>query len=178
MSTLAANFQDQEGKGAGVATQAVPPSVPEPIPKPMPETEQPQDHLFTLRRCRGCGGKVVQESQSNGGKTQDQEKEGGYSLIQHIPPGDASSSRIPTDIPPGGAFSSYIPTDVPTGRLHDEEQAQVDRQRAELNRRRQQEVLDSAMYYTEADWINIMAQVEANASLSKTLLGDDVTKDN
>nr|GEU62387.1 ribonuclease H-like domain-containing protein [Tanacetum cinerariifolium] len=55
-------------------------------------------------------------------------------------------------------------------RLHDEEQAQVDRQRAELQRRRQQEVLNSAMYYNEADWINIMAQVEANASLSKTLL--------
>ncbi|GKC48570.1 hypothetical protein Tco_1071315 [Tanacetum coccineum] len=34
------------------------------------------------------------------------------------------------------------------------------------------------MYYTEADWIKIMAQVEANASLSKTLLGDDVTEDN
>nr|GEV96067.1 copia protein [Tanacetum cinerariifolium] len=29
-----------------------------------------------------------------------------------------------------------------------------------------------------ADWINIMAQVEANASLSKTLLGDDVSEDN
>nr|GFA21306.1 JmjC domain-containing protein [Tanacetum cinerariifolium] len=63
-------------------------------------------------------------------------------------------------------------------RLHDEEQAQVDRQRAELQRRRQQEVLTSAMYYTEADWINIMAQVEANASLSKTMLGDDVSEDN
>nr|GEV93257.1 JmjC domain-containing protein [Tanacetum cinerariifolium] len=34
------------------------------------------------------------------------------------------------------------------------------------------------MYYTEADWINIMARVEANASLSKTLLGDDVSEDN
>nr|GEZ80950.1 JmjC domain-containing protein [Tanacetum cinerariifolium] len=63
-------------------------------------------------------------------------------------------------------------------RLHDEEQAQVDRQRAELQRRRQQEVLASSMYYTEADWINIMAQVEANASLSKILLGDDVSEDN
>ncbi|GKG30278.1 hypothetical protein Tco_0420176, partial [Tanacetum coccineum] len=59
-----------------------------------------------------------------------------------------------------------------------EEQAQVDRQRAELNRRRQQEVLASAMYYTKADWINIMAQGKANASLSKTLLGDDMTEDN
>ncbi|GKF63720.1 hypothetical protein Tco_0187168, partial [Tanacetum coccineum] len=63
-------------------------------------------------------------------------------------------------------------------RLHDEDQAQVDRQRAELNRRRQQEVLASAMYYTKADWSNITAQVEANASLSKKLLGDDVTEDN
>nr|GEU37362.1 synaptobrevin, longin-like domain protein [Tanacetum cinerariifolium] len=63
-------------------------------------------------------------------------------------------------------------------RLHDEEQAHVDRQRADVQRRRQQEVLASAMYYTEADWINIMAQVEANASLSKTLLGDDVSEDN
>ncbi|GJQ92817.1 hypothetical protein Tco_0003956 [Tanacetum coccineum] len=51
-------------------------------------------------------------------------------------------------------------------------------QRAELNRRRQQEVIASAMYYTKADWINIMAQVKSNASLSKTLLGDDVTEDN
>nr|GEX29937.1 JmjC domain-containing protein [Tanacetum cinerariifolium] len=63
-------------------------------------------------------------------------------------------------------------------RLHDEEQAQVGRQRAELQRRRQQEVLASAMYYTEADWINIMAQVEANASFSKILVGDDVSEDN
>ncbi|GJU80034.1 hypothetical protein Tco_1282399 [Tanacetum coccineum] len=102
---------------------------------------------------------------------------------------------VDSNIPPGGASSSHIPTDVPTGvapagmeddrldeeaakRLHDEEQAQVDRQRAELKRRRQQEVLALAVYYTEADWINIMAQAEANASLSKTLLGDDVTEDN
>nr|GEU40334.1 hypothetical protein [Tanacetum cinerariifolium] len=63
-------------------------------------------------------------------------------------------------------------------RLHDEEQAQLDRQRAVLQRRRQQEVFDSAMYYTKADWINIRAQVEANASLSKTLLGDNVPEDN
>nr|GEY21520.1 ribonuclease H-like domain-containing protein [Tanacetum cinerariifolium] len=52
------------------------------------------------------------------------------------------------------------------------------RQKAEVQRRRQQEVLDSTMYYNEANWINIRAQVEANASLSKTLLGDDVSEDN
>nr|GEW25004.1 ribonuclease H-like domain-containing protein [Tanacetum cinerariifolium] len=55
-------------------------------------------------------------------------------------------------------------------RLHGEKQANLDRQRAELQRRRQKEVLDSAMYYNEADWLNIMAQVEANAYISKTLL--------
>nr|GEY33155.1 JmjC domain-containing protein [Tanacetum cinerariifolium] len=58
-------------------------------------------------------------------------------------------------------------------RLHDEEMAQMERERAEAQRKRQQEVLDSAMYYNESDWLNIRAQVEANASLSKTLLGDD-----
>nr|GFD13465.1 hypothetical protein [Tanacetum cinerariifolium] len=39
------------------------------------------------------------------------------------------------------------------------------------------EVLDSAMYYNESDWLNIRAQVKANASLSKTLLGDGVTEE-
>nr|GEU82581.1 JmjC domain-containing protein [Tanacetum cinerariifolium] len=63
-------------------------------------------------------------------------------------------------------------------RLYNKEQANLDRQRAELQCQRQEEVLDSAMYYTEADWLNIMDQVEANASLSKSLQGDDVSKDN
>nr|GEY16161.1 aminoacyl-tRNA synthetase, class 1a, anticodon-binding [Tanacetum cinerariifolium] len=58
-------------------------------------------------------------------------------------------------------------------RLYDEEQAQLDRQRVKLQRRREEEVLDSAMYYTEADWLNIMARVEANASLFKTLLSQN-----
>ncbi|GJY93258.1 hypothetical protein Tco_0509040 [Tanacetum coccineum] len=122
----------------------------------------------------------------------------------NIPPGGASSSHIPTDVPtrvaPAGVSKKgktpMVEEDITVKertlkqmeddrlgeeaakRLHDEEQAQVDRQRVELNKRRQQEVLASAMYYTEVDWINIMAQVEANASLSKTLLGDDVTEDN
>nr|GEY71667.1 retrovirus-related Pol polyprotein from transposon TNT 1-94 [Tanacetum cinerariifolium] len=63
-------------------------------------------------------------------------------------------------------------------RLHEEEMAQMERERAEVQSKRQQDVLDSAMYYTESDWLTIRAQVEANASLSKTLLGDDVSKDN
>ncbi|GKA76366.1 hypothetical protein Tco_0782827 [Tanacetum coccineum] len=122
----------------------------------------------------------------------------------NIPPGGASSSHIPTDVPTGVAPTGVsnkgktpmVEEDITVKertlkqmeddrlgeeaakRLHDEEQAQVNRQRAELNRKRQQEVLASAMYYTEADWINIIAWVEANASLSKILLGDDVTEDN
>nr|GEX64800.1 JmjC domain-containing protein [Tanacetum cinerariifolium] len=116
----------------------------------------------------------------------------------------AGSSSVPADVPsgvaPAGVSSKGKSLMVEEGihvkartfkqmeedrlgeeaakRLHDKEQAQIDRQRAELQKRRQQEVLDSAMYYNEADWRNIRAQVEANASLSKTLLGDDVSEDN
>nr|GEX71088.1 hypothetical protein [Tanacetum cinerariifolium] len=63
-------------------------------------------------------------------------------------------------------------------RLHDEEMAHMERERAKAQRKRQQEILESAMFYNEADWLNIKAQVEANASLLKTLLGDDVSEDN
>ncbi|GJT19620.1 putative ribonuclease H-like domain-containing protein [Tanacetum coccineum] len=82
---------------------------------------------------------------------------------------------VDSNIPPGGASSSHIPTNVPTGviedvrlgggrlaqkRLHDEEQAQSGQDKESGNRR------------------ETTRKVEANASLSKTLLGDDVTEDN
>ncbi|GJV01225.1 anticodon-binding aminoacyl-tRNA synthetase, class 1a [Tanacetum coccineum] len=333
MQLLAAMLpQDQEGEGAGVAAQAVPPPIPEPIPEPMPEPDQPQDHLSTPPRQQTSDpiAPVFEHGQSSdpniasfsrvhetdddpftSTNVEDEPLGGSFHAspprsTQAPPAGHTSGGAedlitltvvssvvstlvqkvnsletelkdtkklfkdvvgklvkkvkamevklktkkrkvvvsdsdqeeggeqdvdldallalanaaviVDSNIPPGGASSSHIPTDVPTGvapagvsnkgktpmveeditvkertlkqmeddrlgeeaakRLHDEEQAQVDRQRAELNRRRQQEVLASAMYYTEADWINIMAQVEANASLSKTLLGDDVTEDN
>nr|GEX37577.1 uncharacterized mitochondrial protein AtMg00810-like [Tanacetum cinerariifolium] len=63
-------------------------------------------------------------------------------------------------------------------RLHEEKMGEMERERAEAQRKRQQEVLESAKFYNKADQLNIKAQVEANASLSKTLLGDEVTKDN
>nr|GFD20843.1 JmjC domain-containing protein [Tanacetum cinerariifolium] len=101
------------------------------------------------------------------------------------PPGTFSVPPAPSAVPPS-------PFDVPTEdipvrartfkqmeedrlgeeaakRLHDEEMAQIERERADVQRKRQQEVLDSAMYYNVSDWLNIWAQVEANASLSKTL---------
>nr|GEY56289.1 hypothetical protein [Tanacetum cinerariifolium] len=63
-------------------------------------------------------------------------------------------------------------------RLHEEEMAELERERAEAQRKKQQEVLESAKFYNKDDWLNIRAQVEANASLSQTLLGDDVNEDN
>ncbi|GKF47603.1 hypothetical protein Tco_0137405, partial [Tanacetum coccineum] len=44
-------------------------------------------------------------------------------------------------------------------RLYEEEQADLERQREEMQRKRQQDVLDSAKYYTNADWTDIMGQV-------------------
>ncbi|GJY80661.1 hypothetical protein Tco_0493412 [Tanacetum coccineum] len=115
----------------------------------------------------------------------------------NIPPGGTSSSHIPTDVPtgvsPAGVSNKgktpMVEEDITVKertlkqmeddrlgeeaakRLHDKEQAQVDRQRAELKRRRQQEVLASAMYYTEADWINIMAQVKLLHIFPRTHIG-------
>ncbi|GKE30723.1 hypothetical protein Tco_1446107, partial [Tanacetum coccineum] len=47
-----------------------------------------------------------------------------------------------------------------------------------LLRKRQQDVLDSAKYYTDADWTDIMGQVHANQRLTYDLLGLDVNEDN
>ncbi|GKC38083.1 hypothetical protein Tco_1050467 [Tanacetum coccineum] len=58
-----------------------------------------------------------------------------------------------------------------------EEDAQWARQQAESQSKRQQEVNDAAMFYTEYDWLNILAQVATNSSLSQVLLGDDVTEE-
>nr|GFD07426.1 JmjC domain-containing protein [Tanacetum cinerariifolium] len=63
-------------------------------------------------------------------------------------------------------------------RIHEEDMAEMEREREEAQRKRQQEVLEYAKFYNADDWLTIQAQVEANASLSKTLLGDDVSEDN
>nr|GEV19274.1 hypothetical protein [Tanacetum cinerariifolium] len=117
---------------------------------------------------------------------------------------NAGSLNVPTDVPSSAApvgvsskgKSQMVEEDIPVKartfkqmeedrldeeaakRLLDEEMAQMERQRADMQRKRQQDVIDSAMYYNEDDWLNIRAQVEANASFSKTLLGDDVSEDN
>ncbi|GKD73696.1 hypothetical protein Tco_1331978, partial [Tanacetum coccineum] len=105
----------------------------------------------------------------------------------NIPPGGASSSLVDSDIPPGGASSSYIHTDVPTGvapagvsnkgktPMVDDDITVKERTKKET---RQVEVLSSAKHYSDANWIDIMAQVHANACLSSELLGTDVNNDN
>ncbi|GKC89470.1 hypothetical protein Tco_1150119, partial [Tanacetum coccineum] len=43
--------------------------------------------------------------------------------------------------------------------LFEEEHADLERQRAEMQRKRQQDVLDSAKYYTDADWTDTMGHI-------------------
>ncbi|GJZ26856.1 hypothetical protein Tco_0571109 [Tanacetum coccineum] len=62
-------------------------------------------------------------------------------------------------------------------KVQAEEDAQWARQQAESQSKRQQEVNAAAMFYTENDWLNILAQVATNSSLSQVLLGDDVSEE-
>nr|GFA40892.1 sm-like protein LSM7 [Tanacetum cinerariifolium] len=95
----------------------------------------------------------------------------------------AGSLNVPTDVSASAASASVsskgkspmVEEDIPVKartfkqmeedrlgeeaakRLHDEEIAQQERQRTEVQRKRQQDVIDSAMYYNEVDWLNIRA---------------------
>ncbi|GKE87801.1 hypothetical protein Tco_1565276, partial [Tanacetum coccineum] len=112
---------------------------------------------------------------------------------------------VDSNIPPGGAFNNpaasfHIPTDVSTAaRLEALNRERSEKEKAEIARQdaiyakkleqevemsasqretRQAEVLSSAKDYSDADWIDIMAQFHANAGLSSELLGADVNDDN
>ncbi|GKB18620.1 hypothetical protein Tco_0852543 [Tanacetum coccineum] len=63
-------------------------------------------------------------------------------------------------------------------RLYEEEQAELSREREEQKQKRQKDVLESAKYYTDADWNEILGQVHANQGLSADLLGPDVNEEN
>ncbi|GJS96994.1 putative ribonuclease H-like domain-containing protein [Tanacetum coccineum] len=63
-------------------------------------------------------------------------------------------------------------------RLYEEEQAELEREREEMQQKRQHDVLHSAKYYNGSDWTNIMSQVHANQGLTADLLGHDVNEDN
>ncbi|GJU31667.1 ribonuclease H-like domain-containing protein [Tanacetum coccineum] len=63
-------------------------------------------------------------------------------------------------------------------KLHEEEQAELARVQEEMKKKRQAEVINSAKYYTDADWSDIMGQVHANQGLTADLLGPDVNEEN
>ncbi|GJX38157.1 hypothetical protein Tco_0251460 [Tanacetum coccineum] len=341
MQLLAAMLpQDQEGEGAGVAAQAVPPPIPEPISEPMPAPDQPQDHLSTPSRqqtsdpiapvfehgqisdpniisfsrahenddepftstnvedeplggsfhaspprstqappaghtsgetelkahkklFKDVVGKLVKQVKAIEVKLKtkkrkvvvsDSDQEEGVEQAVDLdalialanaamtvdstnPPGGASnnpaaSSHIPTDVPTTGDFAfahSTSPSSDPFKRkgvakpsspvsertkkqLADERLSEIEAARLEALERerfkkekakiarhdalyakqleqevempasqretRQEKVLSSAKHYSDADWIDIMAQVHANAGLSSELLGADVNDDN
>ncbi|GKB99177.1 retrovirus-related pol polyprotein from transposon TNT 1-94, partial [Tanacetum coccineum] len=48
----------------------------------------------------------------------------------------------------------------------------------EMKKKRQEDVINSAKYYNDADWSDIMGQVHANKGLTADLLGPDVNEDN
>ncbi|GJU71836.1 putative ribonuclease H-like domain-containing protein [Tanacetum coccineum] len=63
-------------------------------------------------------------------------------------------------------------------KLYEEEQAELARVQDEIKKKRQEDVINSAKYYTDADWSDIMGQVHANQGLTADLLGPDVNDDN
>ncbi|GJY73907.1 putative ribonuclease H-like domain-containing protein [Tanacetum coccineum] len=63
-------------------------------------------------------------------------------------------------------------------KLYEEEQAELARVQAEMKKKRQENVINSAKYYTDADWSDIMGQVHANQGLSADLLGPDFNEEN
>ncbi|GJS79520.1 hypothetical protein Tco_0729401 [Tanacetum coccineum] len=63
-------------------------------------------------------------------------------------------------------------------KLYEEEQAELARVQEEMKKKRQEDVINSAKYYTDADWSDIMGQVHANQGLTADLLGPDVNEDN
>ncbi|GJS88312.1 hypothetical protein Tco_0770948 [Tanacetum coccineum] len=91
----------------------------------------------------------------------------------------STSSSVPTDEFAGG---SNVLVGATTGPSADpsnkEEQAELDKEREEMQKKRQQDVLNSAKYYTDSDWSDIMSQVHANQGLTADLLGPYVTEDN
>ncbi|GJY84996.1 hypothetical protein Tco_0499022 [Tanacetum coccineum] len=63
-------------------------------------------------------------------------------------------------------------------KLYEEEQAELARVQEEMKKKRQEDVINSAKYYNDADWSDIMGQVHANKGLTADLLGPDVNEDN
>ncbi|GJV46305.1 hypothetical protein Tco_1430841 [Tanacetum coccineum] len=63
-------------------------------------------------------------------------------------------------------------------KLYEEEQAELARVQEEMKKKRQEDVINSAKYYTDADWSDIMETINSNQGLTADLLGPDVNEDN
>ncbi|GKC81252.1 hypothetical protein Tco_1136969, partial [Tanacetum coccineum] len=109
----------------------------------------------------------------------------------------ADTSSVPADATKATEFPSSFSihtdafvheNDVPTGtqglgaeaarKLYAEEQAELARVQEEMKKKRQKDVINSAKYYTDVDWSDIMGQVHANQGLTADLLGPDVNEEN
>ncbi|GJT40762.1 putative ribonuclease H-like domain-containing protein [Tanacetum coccineum] len=83
------------------------------------------------------------------------------------------------DVPTGTA-SDFSPAPSNKGKspLVEEDPPLKERVQEEMTKKRQEDVINSAKYYTDADWSDIMGQVHANQGLTADLLGPDVNDDN
>ncbi|GJU61613.1 hypothetical protein Tco_1243448 [Tanacetum coccineum] len=286
MQLLAAMLpQDQEGAGAGVAAQAVPPPIPEPMPEPLMEHDQTSSHLYppqdnklltlslppmwkmnlwealsmhlhqvstlvqkvnsletelkahkklfkdvvmnVVKKVKAMEVKLKTKKRKVVVSDSDQE-EGGEQAVNLDALIALANAAVTVDsnILPGGAsipLRSSLPrleilsrekgvakpsspvsertkkqladerlSEIEAVRLEALERERFEKDQAEIARQdaiyakqleqeeemsasqretRQVEVLSSAKHYSDADWIDIMAQVHANAGLSSELLG-------
>ncbi|GKF61792.1 hypothetical protein Tco_0181846, partial [Tanacetum coccineum] len=164
----------QVGEGAGVAAQAIPPPIPEPIPEPMSEPDQPQDNV----EDEPLGGSFhASPSRSTQASPAGHTSGGAEDLITLT----ALSFVVSTFVQKVNSLETKahkkLFKDV-VGKLVKKVKAMEVEMSASQRETRQTEVLSSIKHYSDADWIDIIAQVHANAGLSSELLGVDVNDDN
>nr|GEX66529.1 hypothetical protein [Tanacetum cinerariifolium] len=93
-----------------------------------------------------------------------------------------AASSVDAAVPAAAAPSSSIPTDKGKEELAQKAQAEsvaspIAHGQGMSDQRRME--LDAAqLIYTEADWLDMLAKIATNSTLSKQLLGDDVTEEN
>nr|GEW38727.1 putative ribonuclease H-like domain-containing protein [Tanacetum cinerariifolium] len=173
-------FQDQEGEGAGVATQA--------IPQHMPVPDQPHDHLPTPPRQQTSdpNALVFEHGQSSDPNI------ASFSRTHETDDGPSTNMQ---DEPLGGSFHISPPRSTPTplagygGKVGQEGQSNGGKTQ-DIEKEDGSVTVDSnispcgasdkpaASTSVPANVPTGASNVEANASLSKKLLGDDVSEDN
>ncbi|GJZ11576.1 hypothetical protein Tco_0546335 [Tanacetum coccineum] len=172
-------LDNQEGEGVGVAAQAVPPPIPEPIPEPMPEPDQPQDHLSTppQRQTNApCILSPPSSTEKRGGETELKDSKKLFKddvwekLVKKAKQKEYNSRPKKTK----GGFPTVFPTGVVSSLVCSTKgKTPMVEEDITVKERTLKQMEDDRL-----DWIDIMAQVHANAGLSSELLGADVNDDN